>query len=344
MSYTVIRPADHAGWLAERAKGLGSSDAGTVMGVSPFTTPLKLWRQKLGLDPPTPESEAMRNGHYLEPAVAEFFAGKTNSVIDYSSEGDWIAADNERPYLRVSPDRLFWPEGVERLPENRLVLEIKSTSKPVDPDQLPLYWVCQVQYQMGILGVPMGAIAWITSFPKLQMDYTWIRFNKAFFDTLVTALDRFWNVNILQKIEPAAVDDEDITLKWPTSESNKTVYATETDLTNCQRYLELLRQKEDLEKSIVEASTAIKNAIQDGEALMWENPETGKVETIAKFKSVNETVFDEKRVEQEEPQRYAEYLVKVFDKQSFKDENPDLYKKYTSTRKGNRRFSVTLKQ
>lgn len=343
MSYTVIRPADHDGWLAERAKGLGSSDAGTVMGVSPFTTPLKLWKQKLGLLPPTPESDAMRNGHYLEPAVAEFFAGKTNSVIDYTSEGDWIAADDQRPYLRVSPDRLFWPEGVEKTPENRLVLEIKSTSKLVDPDNLPLYWVCQVQYQMGILGVPMGAIAWITSSPKLQMDYTWVRFNKPFFDTLINALDTFWNVNILQRIEPAAMDDNDVAMKWPTSESGKSVFATEEDLANCQTYARLLRQKEELEKSITEASTAIKNVIQDAETLVWEDPETGRVETIARFKSVNETVFDEKKLEEEEPERYSAYLVKVFDKQTFKDEDPALYKKYTSTRKGNRRFSVTVK-
>ena len=33
MAYRVIRPATHEEWLDERKKGIGSSEAGTVMGV-----------------------------------------------------------------------------------------------------------------------------------------------------------------------------------------------------------------------------------------------------------------------------------------------------------------------
>ena len=343
MSYTVIRPKDHDGWLAERAKGLGSSDAGTVMGVSPFTTPLELWEMKLGLKPPVPESDAMRNGHFLEPAVAEFFAYKTSSTIDYSTEGDWIAADTQRPYLRVSPDRLFWPEGVDQTPENRLVLEIKSTSKAVDPQNLPLYWVCQVQYQMGILGVKMGAIAWITAVPKLQMDYTWVRFNPAFFETLVNALDHFWNVNIQQGIRPEAISGKDCASLWPTSEDKKIAYATEDDLKACKQYINLNKQLDELEKQIDSVGTSIKKSIQDAETLVFRDPDTGKTTTIARFKSINETVFDEEGLEKKDPEAYLRYMKKYFDKQEFKDEEPDVYKSYISTRKGARRFTVTVK-
>ena len=44
----VIRPATHEEWLDERKKGIGSSEAGTVMGVNHFDTPYKLWRRKTG--------------------------------------------------------------------------------------------------------------------------------------------------------------------------------------------------------------------------------------------------------------------------------------------------------
>lgn len=35
MSYTILRPATHEEWLEEGKKGIGSSDAGTIMG-APF--------------------------------------------------------------------------------------------------------------------------------------------------------------------------------------------------------------------------------------------------------------------------------------------------------------------
>ena len=42
MAYRVIRPATHQDWLDERKKGIGSSEAGTIMGVNLFDTPYKL--------------------------------------------------------------------------------------------------------------------------------------------------------------------------------------------------------------------------------------------------------------------------------------------------------------
>lgn len=343
MSYIEIRPADHAGWLAERAKGIGSSDAGTIMGVSPFSTPLRLWRQKTGIDPPVPETAAMRNGHYLEPAVAEFFANASGSTIDYSSEGDWIAADAERPYLRVSPDRLFWPNGAPHEPDKRLILEIKSTSKLVDPDNLPLYWICQVQYQMGVMGIPMAAIAWITSQPRLQMDYAWVNFNPAFFKTLTEAIDRFWNENVLKGVPPEAIDDTDAGLLYPRSEDNKIVTADETDIENCREYLRLIAEKDKLEEQIGQVTTAIKTRIKDAEALISTDPETGQATTIVRYKSINENVFDEEKFRNEEPDEYQKYLMTVFDKTLFKDEDKIRFKKYSDKRKGARRFSVLLR-
>jgi putative phage-type endonuclease len=342
MSYTIVRPADHDAWIEERKKGIGSSDAGTIMCVSPFSTPLKLWRQRLGIDPPVKESAAMRNGHFLEPAVAEYFADATGSTIDYSSEGDWLAVDNERPWLRVSPDRLFWPEGVEHNALNWCILEIKSTSKLVDKDNLPLYWVCQVQYQMGILGIHTAAIAWITSMPRLEMNYAWVTFNPAFFKTLTDQIDHFWKVNLQQKVMPEPIDQDDVKLRWPTSEDSKLVTATEEDVKNCERYVELTDEMEQLKEKLNLVTTAIKKRIADGEALIAVDEETGRTTTIARFKSINETVFDEEKFRDENPEVYVKYLQQSFDTATFKDEDKILFNKYSSKKKGARRFSVSL--
>ena len=340
MSYSIIRPKDRDAWLEERKKGIGSSDAGTIMGVSPFNTPLRLWRQKLGIDPPTPESEAMRNGHFLEPAVAEYFASVTRSVIDPSSVGDWLAVNDARPHLRVSPDRLFWPEGAAQTAANRLILEIKSTSKIVDPENLPLYWICQVQYQMGVMGIPMAAIAWVTGAPRLSMGHAWVPFNPAFFETLTGAIDRFWNENVLKGVQPDPIDADDVKIKWPLSSDKKIVTATEGDYENCLERTRIEGEIKQLQEQLGEVETRIKLRIADGEALVYTDPETGKATTIARFKNINETIFHEEKLKKERPEEYAKYVKQYFDKKLFSEEDKELYNEYSSKEKGYRRFSV----
>ena len=340
MGYTIIRPSTHEGWLQERLKGIGSSDAGTIMGASPFSTPLRLWRQRMGIDPPVTETPAMRNGHFLEPAVAAYFADATGALIDPSSEGDWLAVDDECPWLRVSPDRLFYPEGVAQTRENRCILEIKSTSKPVDKANLPLYWVCQVQYQMGVMGIGMAAIAWLTAFPRLTMDHAWVRFNPGFYATVKGAIDRFWNENILKGIEPEALDVEDTLLRYPRSAGGKVCTATDEDLDNCRRYLELKSEREQLDEEILRVETAIRASVRDAEAMTARDPSTGETRTLVRYKSVNESRFDEEAFRMEHPDEYRLYLKTVFDRKELEQNDRGLYDKYLSTVKGPRRFSV----
>jgi len=340
MGYTIIRPSTHDEWLQERMKGIGSSDAGTVMGASPFSTPLRLWRQRMGIDPPIKETQAMRNGHFLEPAVAEYFADATGASIEYESEGDWLAVDDASPWLRVSPDRLFYPEGFEHTRENWCILEIKSTSKPVDKGNLPLYWVCQVQYQMGVMGIGMAAIAWVTGFPRLSMDHAWVRFNPGFYATLKGAVDRFWKENIIKGVEPEPLDVQDTLLKFPTSVDRKVCAASGDDLENCRRYLELKSEREQIEEEMLRVETAIKTSLRDAETMTAVDPATGESRTVVRYKSTNESRFDEAAFRAEHPEEYRLYLKTVFDKKELEQNDRQLYGKYLSTVKGSRRFSV----
>ena len=59
---------------AERAKGIGSSDAAAVMGLSPFLTPYELWMQKTGRSEGFAGNEATKRGDILEPAILEMVA------------------------------------------------------------------------------------------------------------------------------------------------------------------------------------------------------------------------------------------------------------------------------
>ena len=165
MAYKIIRPESREAWLQEREKGIGSSEATTLMGVNHYEDRYRLFMRKTHQMEPKPASEQMELGHHLEPAVASRFAELTGAWIDPKSEGDWIAVDTKKDYLRVSPDRIWVPAGEEHKKENWRILECKTTGMSVDPDDIPSYWYCQLQYQMGVMGIKKGAVAWISSFP-----------------------------------------------------------------------------------------------------------------------------------------------------------------------------------
>ena len=90
MSYTIIRPKDRNEWLEHRKSGIGSSEVATILGLNPWETPYQLWRRKVGLDEPKTETFAMKAGHYLEDAVAQFWHDDTGREIIKSSAGDWL--------------------------------------------------------------------------------------------------------------------------------------------------------------------------------------------------------------------------------------------------------------
>lgn len=127
MSYTIIRPKDRNEWLKHRESGIGSSEVGTILGLNPFETPYQLWRRKKGLDAPKQENFAMKAGHYLEDAVSLFYRDETGKEIIKASAGDWLIVNNEKTYLRVSPDRTFWIPGRTKSDRNKGILECKTT-------------------------------------------------------------------------------------------------------------------------------------------------------------------------------------------------------------------------
>ena len=65
---------------------------------------LSVMRRKMGLDAPKQENFAMKAGHYLEDAVAQFFKDETGCEIIKRSAIDWMIINTEKPYMRVSPD------------------------------------------------------------------------------------------------------------------------------------------------------------------------------------------------------------------------------------------------
>jgi predicted phage-related endonuclease len=281
---------------------------------------------------------AMMLGHYLEPSIAQWFSDTTGVVIDPHSEGDWLAVDNDRPYLRVSPDRLYWNADEESISSNWKILEVKSTALEVNPESIPLSWYCQVQYQMGVMGIREATIVWFSYSHPAKMGYRTIPFNHAFYKRLTERITHFWMVNLMQDIAPEPVTAEDFNIRFP--HSNETaIEATREDVLLCHEYLALKQSIKADEELLHQKETQLKARLKDSAALTARDSK-GRTKEIVTFRTTSENTFNETRFANDHPDIYREMTSTTLDRKKLSEKYPELYSHYTETTKGARRFTV----
>ena len=72
-------------WLILRKTGIGGSDAGSICGVNPFGSPMKVYHDKTSTSVEELDSEAVRQGHDLEDYVAQRFMEATGLKVRRSN-------------------------------------------------------------------------------------------------------------------------------------------------------------------------------------------------------------------------------------------------------------------
>lgn len=310
MATKVIRPQNREEWLKYRESGIGSSEVATIIGVNPWETPYQLWRRKIGLDAPKQENFAMKAGHYLEDAVAQFWKDETGCEIIKRSAIDWLIVNTEKPYMRVSPDRTYWLTGQPHNSQNKGILECKTTQLSIDPSDLPKHWFCQVQYQLGVAELQEGSLAWLCS--GREFGYKNLSFVPDFFAYLCEEVERFWVDNIQGKKEPSAVSAQDVILKYNRHTDGKVIEISDEVF---EAYSSLKKVKEEiaaLEEAKAGFEEKIKIGFGDAEAISYGG------QTIATWKAPK-------------PSR-------KFDEKAFKAAHPDMYSEFTKEVQGARRF------
>lgn len=308
----ILKFKDRSEWLDARKGGIGASEVGTILGINPFSTPYQLWRLKMGIDPPKEENFAMRAGHYLEDAVARFYADETGAHIIQASAEDFMYVDKDKPFMRVSPDRTYWEPGMRKSEANKRILECKTTQRSVTEDSVPQHWFVQLQMNLGVSGKELGALAWLIQ--GREFGFKHYALDREFFAFLEEQVERFWTDNIIGGKEPLPYTGDDVMLKYPRHIEGKCIQAGEDILRNVERLKEVrdeLKRFND-EKDSLEDS--LKMSMLDAELLMDGD------RVVATWKTAKDT--------------------QKFNAKRFTAENPELAKAYIETSAGSRRFAL----
>ncbi|MGW4603676.1 YqaJ viral recombinase family nuclease [Streptomyces sp. NPDC004532] len=159
-----------AAWEEARAGlSITATEIAAVMGLSPWMSPFSLWHKKSGLPtPPFEMTPAIEWGNRLEAAVADKWQDEHPGLLA-APAGTW--RNRERQWQRATPDRLVYPQpaGEFEVPGNALgLLEVKTSPfgddwGPAGTDEIPIYYRCQVQWQLDTLGLDVCHVAVLIS-------------------------------------------------------------------------------------------------------------------------------------------------------------------------------------
>jgi putative phage-type endonuclease len=235
---------DREAWLAGRSSGIGGSDVATILGVSPWSSPYRLWAQRRGLVPAPIESEAMEWGLRLEGPIAEKYTDETKRAL--ADIGRYTLLRSVRhPWLTCTLDRVILPID-ERGPG---VLEIKAVNlrKIDDWDKgPPLHYLAQLQAQLAVTGWQWGSLAVLVGGQKFL--YVDIARDDAGIDAALAVCKEFWD--LLQSGEAPEPDASEAT-----TQTLRAMYATESGET-----VELPPEAGDWDREIAEAKQAARAA------------------------------------------------------------------------------------
>ena len=136
---------DRAEWLEWRRKHIGASDVPRIL-LGLYGGPHKVWREKLGLEPPSEETEGQALGHLFEEPL--ILVG-----VDRLGWGKPLRVQTqarfERGFLAATLDAVCWYDDGPR------ILEIKTTGHSIKE---PLLDAAFLDVRPGFLGSPQKQI------------------------------------------------------------------------------------------------------------------------------------------------------------------------------------------
>lgn len=163
----ILKPKNRAEWLkARREQGIGGSEAGVVLNLNPYKSPVQLWTEKVGLAEPDDLSEnaAVQYGKAAEEHIRALFAlDYPEYRIDYHEF--WIYAQDDRPWLFATLDgeitcKNFAMLDGKTICENctRGILEVKTCTIQNKAqwdewdNKIPAHYFAQVLHQLAATG------------------------------------------------------------------------------------------------------------------------------------------------------------------------------------------------
>ena len=284
----------HEEWIALRKRGIGGSDAGAVCGLNPYSSPMKVFRDKTCDTVEELNNEAIRQGHDLEDYVARRFMEATGKKVRRSS---FMYCHEKYPFMIADVDRLVVGEDAG--------LECK-TANAYNADKwkdgnIPLHYAVQCYHYMAVT----GRRAWYIAAVILGIGFVYhkLEWGDELIKKLIETEENFWlhYVAAGKMPQPDGSESYDEVLQqyFHTAKKREAMKLQGLD-GKLNRREEILTQMEALQKERSQIEQEVKLQMKDNELAA-----SGKYRVS--WKNVSTAKFDTERFKQEEPELYHSY-------------------------------------
>ena len=266
MSYDTIadtRTLTHDEWLALRRTGIGGSDAGAIMGVSPYKGAFTVWADKQGKLPPLEDNEAMRQGRDLEDYVARRFAEASGLRVRHEYS---MLRSVEHPCMLADIDRRIIGERAGR--ECKTSRDI--TMARYRNGEYPMEYYCQCLHYLAVTGWDCWYLAVLVYGTDLLIYKICRDEVLDDIEALIKAEEAFWDNHMVldQPPAPDALDSTAAALGSVYPHEDGTTVCADQDADQALTDLAALKaQKRALDRQITERENQIKAAMGEAEVL-----------------------------------------------------------------------------
>jgi putative phage-type endonuclease len=197
-----------AAWHEWRRAGIGGSDVTALLGLSPYTSPWKLWAEKVGLLPPSESTQRQRIGQRMEPVLAAEFHEETGlCVVGHQT---WCV-DPDADWRRCTVDGFIVETPNAGSLEGIATWEAKTDGRYGWPDGPPANIRAQCVWGMGVTQHDSCFLTVMFAGFRIQtFEIPWDADAKADWDLMVDRADRFWRDHVLTGTPPP-IDGSDAT-------------------------------------------------------------------------------------------------------------------------------------
>lgn len=290
----------HQDWLELRRGYIGGSDVAVALGQSKYQTPYMLWLEKTGrfeFDTSNPVTDF---GNIWEPYARDHFRKVTGMEV----------VDDQIMRIHPNPDYSMLSANVDGVilskELGRGILELKTTTTNYfrvdgDIENVPLGYRLQIQHYLGITRYDF---AYLLVYYRDTCTYSkplLIEPNHELIDSNNQQLAKWWKQYVEQDQPPPLSNEDDLKLRYPTSEEGSSIEASEKILLKHASLKQVRQRIKDLEELKGSLELDIKEFMGDKELL-----QSGQRQ-LASWKQSDRSYFDSVSFREDYPELYKEY-------------------------------------
>lgn len=264
---------DNQEWLEARRTGIGGSDIAAVLGLSPWRSPLDVWKDKVGQAEPQEINEKMEWGILLEDLVARKWARTFGKLVRRVNQ---VLRHPLLPMV-ANIDRAIHEAGTMPVVNGQFrtkeFLECKTASEyskhlwgEEGTDEIPEYYITQCLHYLGITGCDVCHVAVLIGGSDFRA-YKVLRDDEAI-GIMWDAAAKWWRDYVVTRNPPPPRTIEEAQALFPRHKDAKSITVSEHTKGLILSLRAMQEVRKDAENKEKELKDLIASEMRDAEALV----------------------------------------------------------------------------